>query len=226
MHSLHIATDCLGAKRHRSINPDPDRGGRPSLEVPTKTGRNLDRGFDTSAPQPPVEIGVVGNGCLLDEIARSSEPAEIGATLGRLITIEDRERKVVDVGRDAETENEHEECGTEQSKRQPDRIAQELECFARAVRKHPAEAEQDEIFSTPSNWGWGRAKVRLDGVNDSPTGPRGRLGAVGLLEVADEGLFQGCTPRACTSAAGTSVASTLPSFIREIRSQRAASFMK
>ena len=36
-----------------------------------------------------------------------------------------------------------------------------------------------------------RAGFRLDGINDWASGPRGRLGAVRLLEVTDEGLFQG-----------------------------------
>ena len=47
-----------------------------------------------------------------------------------------------------------------------------------------------------------------------------------LLEIVDEGVLERARAARRTRAAGASVASTRPASISEIRSQRAASFMK
>jgi hypothetical protein len=47
-----------------------------------------------------------------------------------LVPVEHGERKIVDVGRDAEAKNEHQEGRTEEREAEPDRIAQEFQRFA------------------------------------------------------------------------------------------------
>src|SRR6516165_7452861 len=117
MHALQIPPDRLSAERHRPIDPCTDSSRSAFLDVAAETGRDLDRGFDVSAAQPLVEIGIVGDRRLLDEITRAPELAEIGATVGSLIPIEYGERQAVDIRRDAEPENQHEERGAEQRER-------------------------------------------------------------------------------------------------------------
>ena len=191
MNTQQIAADRFGTERHRSIDPRSNCNRRSFLEIAAEAGRNLDGRFDISTPQPPLEIGIVDDRRPLDEIAGTSELAEIGAALGRLIAIKGREREIVDIRRDAESEDQHEECGAEQSEREPDRIAQEFQRLTRAVSKDPAKAEDGGAVGPSSNRGGALCAIDADGLDARPGGRR-RGGAVRLFEIADEGIFEGC----------------------------------
>ena len=127
-------------------------GIAPSTQAPTQTGRPrlMSRpkpgGISMAALmfpllQPVLELAVVGERRLLDEIARASELLEIGAALGALIVVEHGEGEVVDVGRDAEAEHQHQQRRAEQAEAEPDRVAQQLEGLADRVGQQAPQAE-------------------------------------------------------------------------------------
>ena len=78
---------------------------------------------------------------LLREIGRAASLLEIGAAFRCVVPVEHPERKIVDIGRDAEAENQHQKGGAEHGEGQSDRVAAKLERFADAVGEKPPEAE-------------------------------------------------------------------------------------
>ena len=99
------------------------------------------RGLDIPALEALLEIGIVGERRLLGEIGRAPELLEIGAALGALVVVEHGEGEIVDVGRDAEAEHQHQQGGAEQREAEPDRIAQQLQGLADRVGEQALQAE-------------------------------------------------------------------------------------
>ena len=91
--------------------------------------------------QPLFEIGIVGERRLLDEIGRAPQLLEIGAALGALIVVEHGEGQIVDVGRNAEAEHQHQQRRAEQAEAEPDRVAQQLQGLADRIGEQPPQAE-------------------------------------------------------------------------------------
>ncbi len=141
MDGLQVAADGLGAKRHGAVDPGADEGRTPAFDVAAEAGRNFDRGVDVAALHARVQIGVTSQRRFLDEVGRAAQFLEVGAAFMALVMVEHRESQVVDVGRDAETEHQHEEGGAEQGESQPDRIADQLDGFANGVGEKPPRAE-------------------------------------------------------------------------------------
>ena len=59
-------------------------------------------------------------------MARPSEFFEVGATFGTLVVIQHCEGEIVDVGRDAEAEHQHQQRSAKQAETEPDRVAQQF----------------------------------------------------------------------------------------------------
>ena len=129
VHSLQVAADGFSAERHRAIDPGADPGRTSALKVAAKAGRNFDGCIDVAALQPLVQIGVIGERPLLDEVSRAAQLFEIGAALVALVMIEYRESQVVDVVRNSESEDQHQERHAEKSEGQANGIADELDRF-------------------------------------------------------------------------------------------------
>ncbi len=167
-----------------SIQADT-KAGIPALDVRTEVRRNLDAGADAAVFQTAVQVGVVGDRRLLDEVARTPQFLEVGAALRRLIAVENGKVQVVDVGRDAEAENDHQQGGAEQREHQPDGIAQQFETFADRVGEQALETEEAAGDRLLRRLGWlGSRRGRL--VDRDRRGFGTRL----LLEETDEGLLE------------------------------------
>ncbi len=141
VHALQVAADGLRPERHGAVHPRADPGGTSALDVAAEAGRNFDGGLDVPASETIFELGVVGERRLLHEIARASELLEIGAALGTLIVIEHGEGEIVDVGRNAESEHQHQKRRAEQAEPEPDRVAQELQGLADRIGEQAPQAE-------------------------------------------------------------------------------------
>ena len=158
--------------------------GRPSaLHVAAEAHGDLDRRRDLPALQPVLQIMRVRDRRRLDEIGRAAQLLEIGAALVGLVAVERGEGQRVDVGGDAEPEDQHQEGRAEQSKAEADGIAHQLERFADRIGEHPPRAE--ELLSGLSRRAGGNKLGALPGL-ERKIGPA----SVRLLEVADERVLE------------------------------------
>src|SRR3974390_1950845 len=107
MHALYIAADGFCPEWHCAIHPRADPRGAAALDGAAEAGRDFNRSLDVSALETLIELGIVGERQLLHEIGRASELFEICAALVALISIEHREREIVDVGRNSKAEHQH-----------------------------------------------------------------------------------------------------------------------
>ena len=142
MHGLQIAADGIGAERHRAVHPGADPGRTSALEVAAETRRNFDSGPDASALQALPQIGIIGELRLLHEISRASQLLEVGAALVTLVVIEHCKGEIVDVRRNSEAEDQHQQRRAEQGEGQPDGIAQKLDRFPDRVSEETLQAER------------------------------------------------------------------------------------
>ena len=143
-------SDTAGASPADSRGSSAARNGiAPSTQAPTQAGRprSMSRpkpggismpALDVAALEALFEIGVIGERRLLDEIGRAPQLFEIGAALVALIAVENGEGQVVDVGRDAEAEHQHQKGRAEQGEAEPDRIAQQLQRSRGSCRRTAA----------------------------------------------------------------------------------------
>src|SRR5579884_2357810 len=96
-----------------------------------------------------------------------------------LVVVENGKGQIVDIGRNAEAEHEHQKRRTEQRETEPDRVAQQFQRLSDRTRKQPPWTEGRRTGDCRGgrrfgNWfGWFRSR-------------RSRR-----FEVADEGLFEG-----------------------------------
>ena len=105
-------------------------------------------GLDVPAPEPIFELGIVGERRLLHEITRASELLQIGAAFGSLIVVEHGEGEIVDVGRDAKSEHQHQQRRAEQAEPEPDRVAQQLQGLADRIGQQALQAEPGTSFAS------------------------------------------------------------------------------
>ena len=100
-----------------------------------------------------------------------------------LIVVEHREGQIVDVGRNAEAEHQHQERRTEQGERQTDGIAQKLDRFADRVGEQPLQAERalPRRAAAPAVGRAGRYQI---------AGVFGARPAGGRFQIADKGVFK------------------------------------
>ena len=145
MHALQVAADGLGPERHCAIHPRADPSRTSALDVAAEAGRDFDRGPDVPALETLFQVAIIGERRLLGEIGRAPELLEIGAALGTLIVIEHREGEIVDVGRNSESEHQHQQCRSEHAEPEPDRVAQELQGLADRIGEQALQAEQGAL---------------------------------------------------------------------------------
>src|SRR6516162_2002858 len=107
MHTLQVAADRLGYEGPRAIHPGSDPDGPSARDIAAKAGWDFDAGTDVPVLEPPLEIGIISERGFFEKIRRTAHLFEIGPALMALVTVEHGERKIVDVGRDAEAENQH-----------------------------------------------------------------------------------------------------------------------
>ena len=138
MHGLQIAADGLRAERHRAIHPGADPNRTSALDVAAEAGRDFDGGLDVPASETIFEFAIVGERRLLHEITRASEFLEIGAALRTLIVVEHGEGEIVDIGRDAKSEHQHQQRRAKQAEAKPDRVAQQLQGLADRIGQQRA----------------------------------------------------------------------------------------
>ena len=104
-----------------------------------------------------------------------------------LVVVEHGEGQRVDVGRDAEAEDQHQECRAEHGEAEPDRIAQQLQRLADRAGEKPPQAERGRVARS-------RVRRRLPIVDAAA---RRTLGATAgsaragrLFEIADERILE------------------------------------
>ena len=88
-----------------------------------------------------VEIGIVKDGRLFDEIARTGDVLDIGPAFRRLVAVERGEAQPFDIERNAEAEHEHQQHRAEQGEGQADRVAAQFQRLAIGVAEQAAHAE-------------------------------------------------------------------------------------
>ena len=90
--------------------PHADFGSSSGSEVAAEPGWYFDRGVHgPRLERALLLLGVLERG-FLREIGRAADLLEIGAALRGVVPVEHPERKIVDVGGDAEAENQHEKA--------------------------------------------------------------------------------------------------------------------
>ena len=142
MHGLQVAADGLGAERHGAIDPGADPGRTSALEVTAEAGRDFNGGIDVAALQALMEIGIIDERPFLHEISRTSQLLEISAALVALVVIEYREAQVIDVDRNSESEDQHQQRRAEQSEGQANGIAEKLQGLTDRVCEKTLQAER------------------------------------------------------------------------------------
>src|SRR5205085_12368239 len=107
-------------------------------DIPAETRWNLDRGIDFAALHAVLQLGRILQRRLLDEVSGSPEFADIRTAFEAVVSVKHCKRKRVDVGSDAESDDEHQKSRTEEREAQPYGIAQKLEGFPDRVSEHAA----------------------------------------------------------------------------------------
>src|ERR1019366_301072 len=148
MHALQVAADGLCPEWHCAVHPRADPGRTSTLDVAAEGRRNFNGSLDVPALETLVELGIVGERRLLHKISRAPELLEIGAALMALVPVKHRKGEIIDIGRNSESEHEHQQCRAEQAEPEPDRVAQELQGLTDRVGKQALQAEQG------TRWGW------------------------------------------------------------------------
>ena len=201
--AAHVLRDGLAAERHRAVHLRQDLGRR---RPGARRGRSS-AGSRRPARCRPTAAAVSASsaectgGVPVEVPRRSRELLEIGAALGRLIAIERGVADVLDVGGDAEAEDQHQQRRADEGERQPDGIAEDLHGLVARVGEHPADPQPDAATasraSSAARRGRGR-QARRRGAASSARCPAGAGDRV--LHVADERVLQAAPRRARRSA--------------------------
>src|SRR5208282_6832292 len=108
---------------------------------------------------------VAGERRLLDEVGRTAQLLQIGATLVTLVVVEHRERQRIDIGRDTEAEHQQQERRAKNGKGEPDRVADQFQRLADRAGTQTAHTERRPAIGPSGAIDGYRAKLRRDGLS-------------------------------------------------------------
>ena len=180
-----IAARGFGAERHRSVQPDT-QFGRPRIEqVAAEIRRNLNHHGQFAGNQPTLHLRLVGDRRRRQEIVRALEALHQGPALPALVLVEDGIGEMLDIEGDPEAEGDHHNDRAKQREGKPHSVAPQFDRLEQSVRPAPARVEHSVWASGGSRRGVCR-RYLLDW-------PLSRL-PCGVLEIADECVFQRSRP--------------------------------
>ena len=97
VHTFHVTTYRLAAKRHGAIDPNTDFRIATTSQVTAVAIGNIDGQRHLAALHAAIEIGIVGQCRALHEIARAGDIGDVVAALRALIAVKCREAQPFDI---------------------------------------------------------------------------------------------------------------------------------
>src|SRR5262249_37249355 len=138
---LHVATRRLAAERLGAIHKRVHLRPPAALHVALEAGGNLDREAQLAVAKPSIEPSLAVDRGPVVEVLGAPEAIGIQAAADRVVGIEYRKRKMVNIERDAITENDHEQDRPKHGKGEAHPVMLQFDRFAPCKGPHASETE-------------------------------------------------------------------------------------